>query len=138
MQNVEVDAPSGAVWDVMADVERWPEVTESMTSVKRLEDAPLGVGTKVLVQQPKLKPVVYTVITYDEGRNFAWTANAVGVKTLAAHSVTPRADGKTTLALTLQLEGFLVPVARLYAGAMIQRYVAMEAAGIKRRAEEKA
>jgi hypothetical protein len=56
------------VFAVLHDVERWPEWT--MTAVKKMDDGPLVVGSKVRVRQPKLLPAVWLVTELDENRAF--------------------------------------------------------------------
>ena len=58
--SVDVDASPARVWEVMADVGRWPEWTASMTSVELLGDA-LDVGAHVRIRQPKLPAAVWEV-----------------------------------------------------------------------------
>ena len=53
----DVQASADRVFSVLQDVERWPEWT--MTAVKKMDDGPLVVGSKVRVRQPKLLPAVW-------------------------------------------------------------------------------
>ena len=131
----EVAAPVARTWDVVAQVERWPELTPSMTSVRLLAGEPLALGSKVRIKQPRLLPAVWTVTEFEEWRSFAWVSKSVGITTVARHRLDPAGDNACLLTLSLDASG---PLVRLF-GPMVRRlsgrYVAMEANGLKRAAE---
>ena len=49
---VEVDADPSRVWQVLVDVESWPQWTPSMTTVEMVTPQPLGPGSRVAIKQP--------------------------------------------------------------------------------------
>ena len=106
---VEIEAPPERVWEVMTDVERWPEWTASVERADRLDGGPLRVGSRIRVKQPKFPPVVWEVTDLDPGRSFSWTAKNVGLTSVGHHRVASRADGGATVTLVLQQEGPLAP-----------------------------
>ncbi len=136
---VTVDAPPDVVWEVLSDVESWPQITESMTSVKVVEEGPLRIGSHVKIKQPKLAPTDWTVteLVEDELRRFTWVSSSMGVRSTGVHDVTTQ-NGTTHLRLELDQTGLLAGVVGLLAGGLIRRYMGMEEQGIKKRAEERA
>jgi len=130
----EIAAPPETVWAILADLERWPEWTASMQSVKRLDSEAIGTGSRVRVLQPKLRPAVFTVTEWLPNRNFTWTSSTPGVTTVAGHLLEP-ATGGCKLTLSLRFDGLFGGLAgRLFRG-LIQRYMAMEANGLKQSSE---
>ena len=135
---VTIDAPREVVWQVVKDVEAWPKLTESMTSVERLDGGPLRVGMRVRVHQPKLPPATWKVTELVENERFIWTARGPGFRTTAYHEVTPLDGGRTQLRLAVEQSGPLAGLVGRLGKDLTDRYIALEAAGMKRRAEETA
>lgn len=133
-ETVEVDADPQRVWQVLVDVESWPEWTPSMTTVEMVTPRPLGPGSRVAVKQPRLARVEMTVDRYVEGRSFAWSSRTKGLHTVGDHVVEPTPTG-SRVTLTLTQSGPLAGIVRLAYGRMIRRYVHLETTGLKRRAE---
>ncbi len=131
---VDIQASSDRVWAVLCDVERWPEWTSSMTTVRRMDDGPLILGSRAQVRQPKLLPAVWKVTELQEKRRFAWVTRSPGVQLKGDHWI--EANGaRSTVKLSLQFSGLLAPlVARIYR-SLSQRYLATEAEGLRKRCE---
>lgn len=133
---VEIDAPPERVWDVLADVERWPEWSETVDAVVRLGGDGLGVGSRVRIEQPKLPPAEYVVTACEPGREFTWETRSPGVRVTAWHRVTPRGDGGSSVWLAVRQSGPVGAVmGRLFFKGLTERYLALEAAGLKARSE---
>jgi uncharacterized membrane protein len=134
IKTVDIDAPPEKVFAVLCDVERWPEWTSTMSSVRRLDKGPLAVGSSAQVRQPKLRPAVWQVTEFEGNRNFTWLARSPGLRMKAGHLVEPRGSG-SRVALSFEMSGPLAPlVSRLY-GSLIEQYVATESQGLKARSE---
>ncbi|MEW2352763.1 SRPBCC family protein [Spirillospora sp. NPDC029432] len=131
---VDIAADPETVWRHLIDFERWPEMTASVTRAERLDDGPLGPGSRVLIHQPRLAPATWTVTEFTAGGSFTWESRAPGVVTTGGHIVTAGPAG-TTARLTLTQRGPAAPLIGLLYGRLSRRYVTMEAAGLKRLAE---
>jgi hypothetical protein len=124
--SIDVVASPERVWEVLIDVERWPEWTDSVSSVRRLDAGPFAVGSRVEVSQPRIPP----------GIAFTWVQRQPGSTVSAHHECAPLPDGRTRVELRVVMSGVLGGVVgRLYR-RLTERYLAMEAAGLKLRAED--
>ena len=139
---VEIQASPERVWEVLSDVERWPEWTETVTKVTRLDAGSLGLGSRVRVEQPKLPPTEYVVTELDPGAGFTWVATGPGVRTTARHRIEAGAreadgtGGGVRVRLSVQQAGPVGTVmGRLFFKRLTDRYLATEAAGLKARCE---
>ena len=131
---VTIAAPPERVWEVLVDVERWPERIPTVDAAERLDEGPLAVGSRTRLQQPKLPEAVWTVTELHPGRSFTWESRSRGIAISAGHKVEPDA-GATRLTLKVDISGPLAPVGWLMTKGLTKRYVETEAASIKRVAE---
>ena len=133
--SIDVAAPPHRVWEVLVDVERWPEWTDSVSSVRTLDDGPLVVGSRVEVSQPRIPTGTYTVTALEPGRAFTWEQRQPGSTVSAHHECAPMPGGGTRVELRVVMSGPVGGVVgRLYR-RLTERYLAMEASGLKARAE---
>lgn len=133
---IDVVAPAERVFDVYADVERWPEWTASVTSVERLDQGPLRVGSRARVRQPRLPVAVWEVTVLVPGERFAWVARGPGVVTTGTHIARDAGrPGLTNVTAVLDQEGPLGPVVGLLTARLTRRYLEAEVRGIKQRCE---
>ena len=132
--SVVIDAPIETVWAVFSEVERWPTWAASFTSVE-LIDGSLRLGAKARIRQPRLPTVVWEVTRWEPGRSWTWTVRSPGARTEASHVLT-RTGERTTAEQSITWSGPLGRVAALVYRGLTRRYLAIEAAGLKRRSEE--
>ena len=133
--SVDIDAPRERVWDVLADVERWPEWTASMQSMQYVEGDGLALGSRVRIRQPRLPAMVWEVTEVTPRESFSWTAKSSGITTLAVHRLTSRPPGGVTVSLAVRQRGPLAWLVGLLTARMTRRYVRMEADGLKQRCQ---
>jgi hypothetical protein len=130
----DILAEPKTVFAVLCDVERWPNWTPTMTQVRRLEGGTFGLGSRAEVQQPKLKPGVWTVSEFVPERNFTWTTGAPGVRMIAAHEVEASRSG-CRVTLSIDVQGWLRLMIVLRYGRLINEYVTTEAKSLKSHSE---
>ena len=134
-KSIDVDAPQQRVWDVLSDLEAWPKRIETVDLVELLTPPPVGTGTRVRLKQPKLPAGVWEITVWDAPSYFEYRQRSGGVTIVAGHRVEALGEGRSRLTLTLEMRGLLVPiVGRLYKG-LTDRYLTLEAQGMKRAAE---
>ena len=134
-KTIEIDAPPQRVWDVLSDLEAWPRRIETVDEVELLTPAPITAGSRVCLKQPKLPEGTWDVTIWDAPSYFEWTQKTGGITSVAGHRVEAMAEGRARLTLTLDMRGFLIPVMLLFYRGLTNRYMSLEAEGMKRAAE---
>jgi hypothetical protein len=132
---MDIPAPPPLVWSVMADIERWPEWTASVSRVKQLSAGPLRVGSCVRIHQPKLPPAFWRVTQLNPNTGFACVSVAPGVRVVAKHWIDPVPDG-CRVTLSIHYQGLLGPILSRWVGDLNDRYLVLEASGLKARSIE--
>ena len=130
-----IDAPPATVWVVTEDVERWPEWTPTVSSVTRVVDAPLGVGSVVRIKQPAQPESEWTVTTFEIGERFAWTTQRLGLRMRAEHVLQPEDEG-TRNTLRIEARGLVAFLLSPLLRPLIQRALAEENRGLKQHCED--
>jgi Polyketide cyclase / dehydrase and lipid transport len=106
-----------------------------MISVTRRDSGPLQAGSTAQVQQPKLRPALWTVESFEPNRNFTWSTQSLGIHMQAGHLVEAEATG-CRVTLSFDVDGWLAFMVKSMYGKLIDEYVATEAAGLKRYCEQ--
>ena len=88
---LNVKAPAERVWEQFLDVERWPQMTKSISEVRRLQDGPLQVGSQAIIKQPGLPRARWQVTELDPGHSFTWQTSSGGVTTAGSHAKVAKA-----------------------------------------------
>ena len=87
-----------------------------------------------MIRQPKLPPAVWQLTEIEEGRRFVWVTTGPGVSVVARHSVDEL--GRTSRAtLALEFRGLLGGLIGRITANLNQRYLGLEAMGLKKRSE---
>jgi len=133
--SIDIAAPAERAWQVMSDIDRWHEWTPSVRSITRIGGAPLAAGTRVVIRQPKFPPALWRMDAVEPGRSFTWVSRAPGMTVTAIHSVLPLPTGSRAT-LTLRYDGVLGPFFARMTERITERYLALEATGLKARSED--
>jgi uncharacterized membrane protein len=134
-KSVEINAPQQRVWDVLSDLEGWPQRIETVDVVEVLTPPPVSKGGRVRLKQPKLPEGTWDVTTWHAPSYFEWTQKTGGNTSIAGHRVEALDEDRARLTLTLEMRGFLIPVIALFYKGLVNRYMNLEAEGMKRAAE---
>lgn len=131
--SIDINTPADRVFEVIVDTTRWHEWTPSISSIKLLDPGAFRVGTRALVRQPRFPPAVWKVTAID-AHSFTWESRAPGMRVIALHSAEPTAGGARAT-LSLRYQGWLARLLARMTRGITNRYLDMEARGLKARAE---
>ena len=134
-KSIEIEASQQRVWDVLSDIEAWPQRIETVDSVELLTPAPITTGSRVRLRQPRLPEGTWHITTWDAPSSFEWTQKTGGTSSIAGHRVEALGEGRARLTLVLDMRGPLIPIMMLFYKDLTNRYMNLEAEGMKRAAE---
>ena len=86
----QVAAPSDAVWDVLTDLDAWPQWGLTVTAAQLDEGDVLTLGVTGLVWTPVGVPLPFTIDEFVPGRSWGWRVAGVFA---TRHGVDPVDDG---------------------------------------------
>jgi hypothetical protein len=133
--SIRITAPPAVVWHVLGEVEAWPQWTESVTEIVRVDPGPLHPGQRIRIRQPRLPATVWTLTDLAQQRYFVWRTGGPGVRTTAHHRIEQDGDG-TLVTLRLTQHGPVGWLVGVLTASLTRRYLDMECTGLKRRCEE--
>jgi uncharacterized membrane protein len=134
-QSIDIEARQQRVWEVLSDLEAWPQRIETVDVVELLTPAPVGEGSRVRLKQPKLPEGIWEVTVWDAPSYFEFRQKSGGVINVAGHRVETLEEGRSRLTLTLDMRGLVVLVVALFYKGLTNRYMTVEAQGMKRAAQ---
>lgn len=132
---VAIDAAAAEVWQILHDVTGWQLWSPTIDRITVLSGAAGAVGSRSRVEQPKMRPMIWTIEGSEPGRSFNWSTGGTGWHMVAGHEIAAVGDGRTQATLTIDLTGPLAGLLTLMAGRRIREYVDLEAASLARASE---
>jgi uncharacterized protein YndB with AHSA1/START domain len=135
IERVVINASPADIWQVLADVERWPTWTPTVLRVEPLTRDGLRVGAKYRVTQPKLRPGVYEVTERIPHQVFTWVQKAPGATMIADHRLTASDGSGTEVELSFATQGLFGAILGSMYSKTIADYVKTEARSLKKHCE---
>jgi hypothetical protein len=129
-----IGAAPEAVWALTEDVERWPSITPTITSVERLDEGPLRVGSRARLVQPRQRPRVWTVDRLEAPNRFEWSAPLGPFTVVGGHLIEAVPEGCRNT-LTVDLRGRGAGLAGLLLRKPFAEAIRQENEGFRRAAE---
>ena len=133
--SVEIDAPASVVWDVYADVERWPDWTASVDRVRPLDGPGIAVGKRFEIKQPRMPSLVWEVTEVEPGTSWTWRQRSPGGTTFASHEVVPQPGDRTLVRQRIDQRGPIGIAVGVLMLRLTKRYLALESQGLKASSE---
>jgi len=129
-----IEAEPATIWALTIDVERWPELTPTISEVTRLDHGPVALGSRARVKQPAQRAAVWTVSRFEPEADFEWWTKVGPVTMTGSHHLERTATGCLNV-LTLELTGRGAGLAERIVGRHIGKAIATENQGFKKAAE---
>jgi hypothetical protein len=129
-----IEADPHVVWALTADVERWPQLTPTITEVVLLDEGPITLGGRARIAQPRQRPAVWTVSRFEPDRRFEWWTKVGPITMTGGHRIEPDPRGCRNI-LTLEVTGRGSGLLRRLAGRRLAEAIDTENRGFRSAAE---
>ncbi len=130
-RSVEVLAEPAAVWDILVDVRRLPEVSRHTIQVKDAPDRLTSEGeefTQVVVAAKKRFESVWRVVRFEPDRALGIEGSVgFGVRYCLTESVEPAGPGRSRLTVCIQYKLPFGPLGRVASRLGVERLATAEA-----------
>ena len=133
--SLDIDVPPETVWSITTDIERWPEWTPTVTSIRHVSGHPFGLGSVARIKQPMQAEAEWTVTAYEAGRRFSWESTRTGLLFVGTHEVHPSGAG-TRSVLRMEASGWLAILMWPVLLVATRHAIARENQGLKERSEQ--
>jgi len=124
---VEINASVERIWESLVDIENWPVFTSSISSVRRIDQGPFGLGSCARVKQPGTGTLMWSVTKFAPGQFFVWEAKRPGLTLVAGHFLALGDNGRVKLTLTLEAKGLLSRLLRRFIEKSTTKNLRLEA-----------
>ncbi len=128
-----IEAPVQDVWALTVDVESWPSMTPTITSVERLDTGPLRVGSTARIRQPGQSARVWTVTALKPNEVFVWETKAFGMRMVGGHRLEQVGEGCRNV-LSIGMSGALSGLVEAMLKSQLRKTIATENEGFRRAA----
>jgi carbon monoxide dehydrogenase subunit G len=133
--DIHINAAPDVVWAVTVDVERWPEWTPTVSSVRLVGEREFGLGSVARIGQPMQPESEWTVTEFSAGRRFAWTTRRTGIRMTGTHDMVAEGGG-TRNVLAIDANGWLAVLLWPLLRWPMRKALADENRGLKARCEQ--
>jgi uncharacterized protein YndB with AHSA1/START domain len=134
VNSIHIDAPVETVWAITQDVERWPEWTPTVTSVRLTGDRVLRPGAVARIKQPGQPESDWVVTEFVSRSRFAWATERSGLRMVGTHHLSEERQGTRNI-LSVDATGPIATLLWPILVFVIRKALADENAGLKRRCE---
>lgn len=122
------------LWEITTSVAEWPSFLPTFTSLKQIDEGPLGLGHRVRIKQPGQLAAVWEVTRWEPPFLFEWVCKKSLLVMTATHRIVDEGDHCQNH-LQLRLEGALAGFTATVLGTIFSKALEIENQGFKERAE---
>ena len=133
-RTIDINAPIQSIWDITLDIERWPEWTASMKSIRKRQSGPISIGSVAQVEPNGGVASDWTVSELQAPNLFAWETRVRGVRVVGRHRM-QETPGGTRMTLELDYSGLLARLFNFQIRRTFVHNLEVESQGMKKFAE---